>query len=369
MYRAQEDHRSASFPALTRSIRERLPAIVGSTTATPFVFASTGSAMWETALINSVQPGGLLLAPRYGHFSHLFITTAEKLGYRVQVLDVPWGEGAPAEAIEAALRGDHAHEIQGVLLVHNETATGVTTDVGAVRAAMDRASHPALLFVDGVSSIGCLDFQMDAWGVDCAITGSQKGFMMPAGLGILCCSERVMAGLDTVTTPRAYFDLRPMRDNNAQGYFPATPPTTLMWALDEALTMLHEEGMPQVAARHHRLGEGVRRAVHAWGLRLCAVHPSLYSDTVSAVLVPDGADARTVIDIAARQWNLALGSGLAQLAGKVFRIGHMGDVNELMLAGALSGVELSLLDAGIDVPVGVGVSAATTYWRETAVRA
>lgn len=369
MYRAQEDHRSAAFPALTRSIRDRLPAIVGSTTATPFVFASTGSAMWETALINSVQPGGLLLAPRYGQFSHLFIATAEKLGYRVQVLDVPWGEGAPVDAIEVALRGDHEHEIQGVMLVHNETATGVTTDVGAVRAAMDRASHPALLFVDGVSSIGCLDFQMDAWGVDCAITGSQKGFMMPAGLGILCCSERVMAGLDAITTPRAYFDLRPMRDNNAQGYFPATPPTTLMWALDEALTMLHEEGMPQVAARHHRLAEGVRRAVHAWGLQLCAAHPSLYSDTVSAVRVPEGTDARTVIEIAATRWHLALGSGLAQLAGKVFRIGHMGDVNELMLAGALSGVELSLLDSGIAVPVGAGVSAATAYWRETAGRA
>jgi alanine-glyoxylate transaminase / serine-glyoxylate transaminase / serine-pyruvate transaminase len=369
MYRAQEDHRSAAFPALTRSIRERLPAIVGSTTATPFVFASTGSAMWETALINSVQPGGLLLAPRHGQFSHLFIATAEKLGYRVQVLDVPWGDGAPADAIEVALRGDHAHEIQGVLLVHNETATGVTSDVGAVRAAMDRASHPALLFVDGVSSIGCLDFQMDAWRVDCAITGSQKGFMMPAGLGILLCSDRVMAGLDAITTPRAYFDLRPMRDNNAQGYFPATPPTTLMWALDEALTMLHDEGMPQVAARHHRLAEGVRRAVHAWGLQLCATDPSLYSDTVSAVRVPDGADARTVIEIAATRWQLALGSGLAQLAGKVFRIGHMGDVNELMLAGALSGVELSLLDAGIAVPIGAGVTAATSYWRETAGRA
>jgi alanine-glyoxylate transaminase/serine-glyoxylate transaminase/serine-pyruvate transaminase len=159
-----------------------------------------------------------------------------------------------------------------------------------------------------------------------------------------------------------------MRDNNAQGYFPATPPTTLMWARDEALTMLHEEGMANVISRHHRLAEGVRRAVHAWGLPLCAAHPSLYSDTVSAVRVPDGTDARTVIDIAARRWQLALGSGLAQLAGKVFRIGHMGDVNELMLAGALSGVELSLLDAGIEVPVGAGVRAATTYWRETAVR-
>lgn len=366
MVRAQEDHRASTFPALTRSLLERLPAIVGSTTATPFLFASSGSAMWEAALLNSVNPAGRLLAPRFGQFSHLFIQTAEKLGYRVDVLDVPWGDGPPLEAIEAALAADAAHEIQGVLLVHNETATGVTSDVGAVRAAMDRAGHPALLFVDGVSSIASLAFAMDAWRVDCAITGSQKGFMMPAGLGILYCSPRVMAGLDAVRTPRAYFDLRPMRDNNLQGFFPSTPATTLLWALDEALTMLHEEGMAQVAARHRRLAEGVRRAVHAWGLRLCASHPSLYSDTVSAVVVPEGADARRVIDVAHRRWQLALGSGLAQLAGKVFRIGHLGDVNELMLAGALAGVEASLLDAGIAVTPGSGVGAATAWWRESA---
>jgi len=366
MVRAQEDHRAATFPALTRSLLERLPAVVGSTTATPFLFASSGSAMWEAALVNSVNPGGRLLAPRFGQFSHLFIQTAAKLGYRVDVLDVPWGEGPPLEAIEAALSADTAHEIQGVLLVHNETATGVTSDVGAVRAAMDRAAHPALLFVDGVSSIASLAFAMDDWRVDCAITGSQKGFMMPAGLGILYCSPRVMQGLDAVRTPRAYFDLRPMRDNNLQGFFPSTPATTLLWGLNEALTMLHEEGMSAVAARHHRLAEGVRRAVHAWGLRLCAAEPSLYSDTVSAVVVPDGADARRVIEIAHRRWQLALGSGLAQLAGKVFRIGHLGDVNELMLAGALAGVEAALLDAGIPVTPGAGVGAATTYWRETA---
>lgn len=366
MVRAQEDHRASSFPAFTRSLLDRLPAIVGSTTATPFLFASSGSAMWEAALVNSVHPGGRLLAPRFGQFSHLFIQTAEKLGYRVDVLDVPWGEGPPLEAIEAALAADTAHEIQGVLLVHNETATGVTSDVGAVRAAMDRARHPALLFVDGVSSIASLSFAMDDWRVDCAITGSQKGFMMPAGLGILYCSPRVMQGLDTVHAPRAYFDLRPMRDHNLQGFFPSTPATTLLWGLDEALTMLHEEGMPAVAARHHRLAEGVRRAVHAWGLRLCAAEPSLYSDTVSAVVVPDGADARQVIEIAHRRWQLALGSGLAQLAGKVFRIGHLGDVNELMLAGALAGVEAALLDAGIAVAAGSGVGAATTYWRASA---
>ncbi len=366
MHRAQEDHRSAAFPALTRRILDRLPAIVGSTTASPFVFPASGSAMWEAALVNSVNPGAHLLAVRFGQFSHLFIQTAQNLGYTVDVIDVPWGEGAPPEQIEAALRADTAHDIRGVLLVHNETATGVTSDVGAVRAAMDRAGHPALLFVDGVSSIASLAFDMDAWRVDCAITGSQKGFMLPAGLGILFCSPRVMDALDGITTPRAYFDLRPMRANNAQGYFPSTPALSLLWGLDEALTMLHDEGMAHVAARHRRLGEGVRRAVHAWGLTLCATRPEWYSDTVSAIVVPDGADARTVIDHAFRRWNLALGSGLAQLAGKVFRIGHMGDVNELMLAGALAGVELALLDAGIAVTPGSGVAAATAWWRENA---
>lgn len=364
--RAQVDHRSPTFPAFTRRLLDRLPAIVNSITATPFIFASTGSAMWEAALVNTVNPGGRLLAVRFGQFSHLFIEAARNLGYTVDVIEAPWGGGVPADALEAALRADTAHEIQGLLLVHNETATGVTADLAAVRAAMDRAAHPALLFVDGVSSIASLDFQMDSWRVDCAITGSQKGFMLPTGLGMLYCSPRVMQQLDAVTTPRAYFDLRAMRDQNALGFFPNTAPTTLLWGLEESVAMLLEEGMANVAARHHRLAEGVRRAVHAWGLTLCAQDPSLYSDTVSAVLVPEGFDARQVIAHAHDRWQLSLGAGLGQLAGKVFRIGHLGDLNELMLAGALSGVEMSLLDAGLAVTPGSGVAAATTWWREQA---
>lgn len=366
MARAQVDHRSPTFPAFTRRLLEQMPAVVNSTTATPFVLASTGSAMWEAALVNTVNPGGRLLAVRFGQFSHLFIETARNLGYVVDVIEAPWGGGVPAEALEAALRADTAHEFQGLLIVHNETATGVTADMAAVRAAMDRADHPALLFVDGVSSIASLAFHMDTWRVDCAITGSQKGFMMPGGLGILYCSPRAMQQLDVVTTPRAYFDLRAMRDQNALGYFPNTPPTTLLWGLEAAVGMLLEEGMDNVAARHYRLAEGVRRAVHAWGLSLCAQHAWLCSDTVTAVLMPDGVDARVVIAHAHDRWNLALGGGLAQLAGKVFRIGHLGDLNELMLAGALSGVELSLLDAGVSVTPGSGVAAATTWWREQA---
>jgi alanine-glyoxylate transaminase/serine-glyoxylate transaminase/serine-pyruvate transaminase len=363
MHRQMEDHRSSAFPAFTRSILSRLPQVVKQTKGEAFVFPATGSAMWEAALVNTVNPGARLLAPRFGQFSHLFIQTARHLGYTVDVLEEPWGEAANAERIEAALKADTAHEIQGVLLVHNETATGVTCDVGAVRAAMDRAKHPALLFVDGVSSIASLDFRFDEWRVDCAITGSQKGFMLPAGLGMLFASEKALARVEQCTTPRAYFDLRAMRTNNAQGYFPSTPALSLLYGLDEALTMLLDEGMDNVAARHKRLANGVRAAVKAWGLRECALRPEIASDSLTAIVVPDGIDARTVIEIAFTRYDIALGSGLSEVAGKVFRVGHLGDMNALTLAGALAGVEMALADAGIPITLGSGVGAALAQWR------
>lgn len=363
MHRQMEDHRSSVFPAFTRNILSRLPQVVHQTKGEAFVFPATGSAMWEAALVNTVNPGGRLLAPRFGQFSHLFIQTARNLGYQVDVLEEPWGEAANAERIEAALAADTNHEIQGVLLVHNETATGVTCDVGAIRAAMDRAKHPALLFVDGVSSIASLEFRFDDWGVDCAITGSQKGFMLPAGLGMLFASEKALARVESCTMPRAYFDLRAMRANNAQGYFPSTPALSLLYGLDEALTMLLDEGMDNVAARHAFLAKGVRAAVKAWGLRECAKHPAIASNSLTAVVVPEGLDARTVIDIAFKRYDIALGSGLAELAGKVFRIGHLGDMNALTLAAALSGVEMALADAGYELTLGSGVGAALAEWR------
>jgi alanine-glyoxylate transaminase / serine-glyoxylate transaminase / serine-pyruvate transaminase len=366
MHRAMEDHRSSAFPALTRSILSRLPQVVHQTKGEPFVFPATGTAMWEAALVNTVNPGARLLAVRFGQFSHLFIQTARALGYQVDVLEEPWGEVADPARIEAALAADTAHEIQGVLLVHNETATGVTSDVAAVRAAIDRAKHPALLFVDGVSSIASLDFQFDAWGVDCAITGTQKGFMLPAGLGILYLSEKALARVDGCTMPRAYFDLRPMRANNAQGFFPSTPALSLLFGLDEALTMLLDEGMAAVAERHRFLAHGVRAAVDAWGLRQCAKRPEIASNSLTAVMVPEGYDARQVIEIAFTRYDISLGSGLNEVAGKVFRIGHLGDTNSLTLAGALSGVEMALCDAGIPITLGSGVGAALQQWRVSA---
>jgi alanine-glyoxylate transaminase/serine-glyoxylate transaminase/serine-pyruvate transaminase len=363
MHRQMEDHRSSAFPAFARRILSRLPQVVHQTKGEAFVFPATGSAMWEAALVNTVNPGARLLAPRFGQFSHLFIQTARNLGYRVDVLEEPWGEAADPARIEAALAADTAHEIQGVLLVHNETATGVTCDVAAVRAAMDRAKHPALLLVDGVSSIASLDFRFDDWRVDCAITGSQKGFMLPAGLGILYMSETALARVEGCTMPRAYFDLKAMRANNAQGYFPSTPALSLLYGLDEALTMLLDEGMDNVAARHKRLATGVRAAVKAWGLRECAKRPEIASNSLTAIVVPEGVDARTVIDIAFNRYDIALGSGLSEVAGKVFRIGHLGDMNALTLAGALAGVEMALVDAGIQITLGSGVGAALQQWR------
>jgi alanine-glyoxylate transaminase/serine-glyoxylate transaminase/serine-pyruvate transaminase len=363
MHRAQEDHRSSAFPALTRSVLSRLPRIVNQTKGEAFVFASSGSAMWEASLVNTLDPGARLLAVRFGQFSHLYIETARALGYQVDVIDLPWGEAVSPEKIEAALVADRAGEIQAVLVVHNETATGVTSDIAAVRNAIDRAGHPAMLFVDGVSSIASLEFQFDAWGVDMAITGSQKGFMLPGGIGILFVSEKALARVDGARSPRAYFDLRPMREQNARGYFPYTPAQSLLFGLDESLNMLLDESMPAVAARHRRMATGVRAAVRAWGLRECAARPEIASDTLTAVVVPDGQDAARVIDIAFRRYNISLGGGLGQLAGKVFRFAHMGDTNSLQLAGALAGVEMALCDAGIPVTLGAGVGAALHHWR------
>ena len=366
MHRAMEDHRSSSFPELPRSIFPALQRVFRTTSAQPFVFPSTGTGMWEAALVNTCSPGDRLLACRYGQFSHLFIDCAQRLGLDVQVIDVPWGEGAPANLIEQALRADTSGRIKGVLVVHNETATGVTSDVRAVRAAIDQAKHPALLYVDGVSSIGSLEFHMDEWGVDLAITGSQKGFMLPAGLGIVCVSQRALEKQKTATCRRVFFDFGDMQKANATGYFPYTPALTLLYGLREALDMLLEEGMDNVYARHHRLAEGVRAAARAWGLELCARDPREYSDTVSAIMVPAGFNGADVIDVAYRRYNLALGAGLAQMAGKLFRIGHLGDLNELMLLGAIGGAEMAMRDVGIDVTLGAGVGAAAEHYRSTA---
>lgn len=363
MHRATDDHRSPSFPELPRAIFPKLKQVLRTESGQPFVFAATGTGMWEAALVNTLSTGDRLLAVRGGQFGHLFIDSARRLGYEVDVIETEWGDAVPSDRIEEALRADSAHEIRGVLVVHNETSTGVTSDMAAVRRAIDSAGHPALFYVDGVSSIGSIDFRMDEWGVDLAITGSQKGFMLPAGIGMIGVSQKALALRESARSPRAFFDFGAMIRSNADGYFPYTPPVTLMYGLRESLDMMLEEGLEALYARHHRLAGACRAAVSAWGLELCARDPSSYSDTVSSVMVPGTVDTKNIIDVAFHRYNLSLGAGLGQLAGKLFRIGHLGDLNELMLLGALSGVEMAMRDVGIEIGAGSGVAAAEEVLR------
>ena len=361
---AMEDHRSSKFPELSTSVLHDLKSVFKTSTGQVFVFPSSGTGAWEAALTNTLSPGDKLLAARFGQFSHLWIDMAQRLGYDVDVVDVEWGEGVPLDRYEEALRADKRHQIKGVLACHNETATGVTSDIAGVRRALDAAGHPALLFVDAVSSLASIDFRMEEWGVDLAVSGSQKGLMLPAGLGILGASAKALGAMAGARSRRCYFDLADMIKANATGYFPYTPALPMLYGLRESLNIIFEEGLDAIFFRHHYLAEGVRAAITAgWRLQLCAREPKWYSDTVSAVVVPAGINGAHVIDVAFRRYNLALGAGLAKVAGRVFRIGHLGDLNELMLMGAIAGAEMSMQDVGIEVTPGSGVAAASAYWR------
>jgi alanine-glyoxylate transaminase/serine-glyoxylate transaminase/serine-pyruvate transaminase len=366
MHRAMEDHRSPDFPSLAAPVLEDLKKIFKTSTGQAFVFPASGTGAWEASLSNTLSPGDKVLAARFGMFSHLWIDMAQRFGLQVDILDAEWGEGAPIERYQEALAADKAHQIKAVLFTHNETATGVTSDVAGIRRALNETRHPALLMVDGVSSIASIDFRMDEWGVDLAVTGSQKGLMLPAGLGIVCASQKALALYEQAKLPRVFFDFGDMRKANATGYFPYTPSLPMLYGLREALAILQEEGLENVFTRHHRLAEGTRQAVKAWGLELCARAPKWNSDTVTAILVPAGVNGAEVIDVAYRRYNLALGAGLARMAGKLFRIGHLGDLNELMLLGGIAGAEMAMRDVGIKIDLGSGVAAAQEYWRSTA---
>ena len=358
-----EDHRSPKFPELTLPLFQDLKKVFKTTEAQVFIFPSSGTGAWEASLTNTLSPGDKVVASRFGQFSHLWIDLTQRHGLDVQVLEEEWGTGVKPDKIESILKADTSHQIKAVLAVQNETATGVTSDIGAVRKAMDAAKHPALLYVDGVSSIGSIDFRQDEWGVDLAIAGSQKGLMLPAGLGIVSASQRALAAYKTAQLKRVYFDFGDMIKANATGYFPYTPALPMLYGLRESLRMLFEEGLENIFARHHYLANGVRAAVQAWGLKPCAKGPEWYSDTVTAVVVPPGFNGADVISTAYHRYNLSLGAGLSEVAGKVFRIGHLGDLNELMVLGALAGAEMAMNDAGIDVKLGSGVGAAQAYYR------
>ncbi len=360
-----EDQRAPDFPDFTLPLFRDLKKLFKTTTGQVFVFPSSGTGAWEAAMTNTLSPGDRVLASRFGVFSGLWVDLCQRHGYEVEALDVPWGEGVPVDRYAERLAADTDHRIKAVLVCHNETSTGVASDVAAVRKAMDDAGHPALLYVDGVSSIASVDFRMDAWGVDLAVAGSQKGLMLPAGLGIVAASQRALAAHAAAKSPRCYFDFADMIRTNTDGYFPYTPATTLLRGLRASLDLLFQEGLENVFARHHRLAEGVRRAIQAWGLRLCAREPRWQSDTVSTILLPEGFDGAELVRQAYRRYGLSLGVGLAQLAGKAFRIGHLGHLNELMLLSALAGAEMAMRDVGIPIELGSGVAAAQAHYRES----
>ena len=363
-----EDHRAPDFPSFTLPLLEDLKKVFGTRTGRVVVFPSSGTGGWEAAITNTLSPGDRVLIPVFGQFSHLWAALCRRHKLDVEAIDVEWGCGAPVEEIAHRLDADRDRRIKAVLICHNETATGVTSDIAAVRGAMDAARHPALLMVDGVSSIASIDFWMDEWGVDVAVAGSQKGFMLPAGLALVAISERALAASRTADCPRAFFDFAEMLEANRSGYFPYTPAATLLRGLRASLDMLLAEGLGNVAARHARIAGGVRAAVSAWGLSLCARHPRWYSDTVSAIVVPPGYDAAAVVRTAYERYNLSLGAGLSKVAGRVFRIGHIGWINELMAIQAIAGAEMTMRDIGIDVEPGSGVAAAEEHYRASRVK-
>lgn len=360
-----QDMRAPDFGDLTLGLFDDLRRVFRTDTGQVMIFPGSGTAAWEAAITNTLNPGDKVLMSRFGQFSTLWVEMAQRLGLDVEVIDVPWGAGCPVKEYARRLGADKNDDIKAVFVTHNETATGVTSNIAAVRRALDECFHDALLFVDGVSSIGSIDFRMDEWGVDLAVTGSQKGLMLPAGLGILAVSGKAMEASKSATMRRAYFEFSDMVRMNADGYFPYTPPTQLLHGLRRSLDRIFEEGLDHVVARHRRLAEGVRRGVAAWGLDLVAEHPTLYSDTVSAIRTPRDVDARDVLRIAYERYNVSYGSGLGPLAGRVFRIGHLGDLNEGMCLTALSLAELSLAAAGAEVDFGAGVGAAQQWYADS----
>ena len=360
-----EDHRAPDFPEFTLPLLADLKTIFRTTSGRVFVFPGSGTGGWEAAISNTLSTGDRVLTSSFGQFSSLWVAMCREFGLNVVNCDVTWGEGVPLDQYHAALEADTAHQIKAVLVCHNETATGVTSDVGAVRRILDDLGHPALLFVDGVSSVGSLDFRMDEWGVDVAVSGSQKGFMMPTGLAIVGVSQKALGACAGSNLPSSYFNFHDMLKMNEQGYFPYTPAATLLRGLRASIDMLTDEGLSNVVARHRRLANGVRAAIDAWGLRNCAVAPKWHSDTVTAIMVPDGHNANNVIQAAYHNYGVSLGGGLGKVAGKVFRIGHLGWLNETMVLQALGGTEMALRDAGISFRAGSGVGAAVEYYTDS----
>jgi alanine-glyoxylate transaminase/serine-glyoxylate transaminase/serine-pyruvate transaminase len=350
------DHRGGEFAALTREILSGLQRVF-KTSGTVIVFPGSGTGAWEAALVNTLSPGDRVLTFDTGEFARLWGQVASRFGLLVETLPGDWRSGVDPATLEARLRADESRVIKAVLVVHNETSTGVTSRLADVRAAIDNVAHPALLLVDAVSSLGSIDLRFDEWGIDVALAGSQKGLMLPPGLGFHAVSRKALDASRRAALPRSYWAWEPMIAANADGFFPYTPATNLLYGLREALRMLAEEGLEQVFARHTRLANATRCAARAWGLEIACTRPDEYSSVVTTLLLPDGQDADRFRKIVLERFDLSLGAGLGRLKGKAFRIGHLGDFNELMLAGTLCGVEMGLEAAGVPFKKG-GVEAA-----------
>lgn len=358
------DHRSPLFGEILRPALAGVKKILKTEAASVYIFPSTGTGGWETAITNTLSPGDRVLAARHGMFSQRWIDMCQRHGLKVDIVEAPWGAGAPADRYEEILAADTAHEIKAVLVTHNETATGVKSDIAAVRRAIDAAKHPALLFVDGVSSIASMDFRMDEWSVDIAITGSQKGFMLPAGLAITAFSPKALAAVETARLPRTFFDIRDMARSYSNNAYPYTPAVGLLNGLKLSTELLLAEGLENVFARHRRIASGIRAAVRAWGLELCARSEDLYSDTVSAIRTPEGFDATSIVAHAAKTYDVAFGVGLGEVAGKVFRIGHLGSLTDVMALSGIATAEMVMVDLGLNIKLGSGVAAAQEHYRD-----
>jgi alanine-glyoxylate transaminase/serine-glyoxylate transaminase/serine-pyruvate transaminase len=335
------DHRGPEFAQLGLEVLEGCKAVFG--TRNPVViYPSSGTGAWEAAIVNTLAAGDRVLMAETGHFAALWKALAEKFGLEVDFLAGDWRRGAPPEAIEARLAADRPHSIKAVMVVHNETSTGVTSRIRQIREAMDRANHPALLLVDTISSLGSIDYQHDGWGVDVTVSCSQKGLMLPPGLGFNAVSDKALAAARANPAPRSYWDWHEIIRQNEHGGWPYTPATNLLYGLKEALAMLQEEGLEHVFARHLKLAAAARAAVRGWGLEILCQNPDEYSPVLTAVLMPDGHDADRFRDVVLANFDMSLGAGLSKIKGKVFRIGHLGHFNELMLMGTLSGIEMGL---------------------------
>lgn len=358
------DHRGPSFQKLGHRVLGGIKTIF-KTKHPVIIYPASGTGAWEAALVNTMSLGDKILMYETGHFAYLWSELAEKLGLQPETIASDWRGGVDAAQIEERLRADAHHEIKAVCVVHNETATGATSHITKVRAAIDAAGHPALLIVDTISGLASADYRHDEWGVDVTVSGSQKGLMLPPGISFNAVSDKARAVASTATLPKSYWAWEEMIAINEKGFFTYTPATNLLYGLAEAIDMLHEEGLDNVFQRHQRHGEATRRAVRTWGLEILVQDETVYSPVLTAVMMPDGHNADRFRDIALKNFDISLGTGLSKVAGKVFRIGHLGDINDLTLIGALSGVEMSLGLAGVPHAKG-GVQAAMDYLAETA---